>query len=88
MSSPRTFSAIASILLLLSGTAAIAARPPDNTPRGTCYVCKYNNDLACVNFRMKPDTPKAVYQGKTYVFCSKDCRDAFLKRPEKYLPKK
>ena len=73
---------------LLTGPGTFAAPPADKSPRGTCYVCKYNNDLACVNFRLKPETPKVVYEGQTYVFCGTDCRDAFLKRPQKYLPKK
>ena len=28
----------------------------------------------------------AEYQGATYYFCSADCREAFLKKPLKYLP--
>ena len=32
-------------------------------------------------------TPRTDYQGTTYYFCSKDCRVAFLKSPQKYLPK-
>ena len=51
---------------------------------GTCTVCRYNNDLACVEFRMKESTPKAEYHGKTYCFCSKTCEAAFLKNPAKY----
>ena len=76
--------------LLLAGLSAplSAARPADKAPRGTCYVCKYNNDLSCVNFRLKPETPKAAHQGQTYVFCGEDCRTAFMKHPTRYLPRK
>ncbi len=78
-----------SALLLAAISSPLAAAPTaDKTPRGTCYVCKYNNDLACVQFRLKPETPKAVYEGQTYLFCGTDCRDAFVKHPEKYLPKR
>lgn len=56
-------------------------------PAATCYVCRYNNDLACVNVRVKDTTPRAEYQGTTYYFCSEDCRTAFLTNPSKYLPK-
>ena len=73
---------------LLIANLAVAKPPANTTERGICYVCKYNNDLACVHFRMKPDTPKLVYAGQTWCFCSTDCRNAFLKKPEKYLPKK
>ena len=54
----------------------------------TCHVCRYNNDLACVDIRVKDTTPRAEYQGTTYCFCSDDCRTAFLKKPEKYLPRR
>ena len=57
-------------------------------PTDTCHVCRYNNDLACVCVKVKDTTPKADYQGTTYYFCSQDCRTAFLKNPEKYLPKR
>lgn len=56
-------------------------------PTETCHVCRYNNDLACVCVKLKDSTPRTEYQGATYYFCSEDCRAAFLKRPEKYLPK-
>ncbi len=51
---------------------------------GTCEVCRYNNDLACVEFRMKDTTPKTEYQGETYCFCSKSCQATFEKNPAKY----
>ncbi len=85
----RTMKTVILSALFFVANLATAKQPPaDKTERGTCYVCKYNNDLACVHFRMKPETPKLVYAGQTWFFCSTDCRDAFLKKPEKYLPKK
>jgi YHS domain-containing protein len=56
-------------------------------PAATCQVCRYNNDLACIRVRVKDSTPRADYQGQTYFFCSESCREAFLKKPTKYLPK-
>jgi YHS domain-containing protein len=56
-------------------------------PKSTCYVCKYNNDLACVVVHVKETTPHVELDGKTYWFCSESCRDEFLKHPQKYLPK-
>ena len=74
-------------LAILSAGCASAPPPQPSAPRGLCHVCKYNNDLACVNFRLKSDTPKAVYEGRTYVFCSTECRDAFVKDSRKYRPR-
>jgi YHS domain-containing protein len=78
-------SAFATIAALLCGCAT----PPrgaaaSNGPTGTCTVCRYNNDLACVEFRMKDSTPKVEYHGRTYCFCSKSCEAAFVKNPGKY----
>ena len=54
-------------------------------PTATCHVCRYNNDLACLNVRIKDSTPRTEYRGETYYFCSVDCRVAFIKNPVKYL---
>lgn len=75
-------------LISFSIVTASAAPVPEKEGHGTCYVCKYNDDLACVNFRLKKDTPSVVYRGQTYFFCGSDCQSAFLKKPEKYAPKK
>lgn len=52
----------------------------------TCHVCRYNNDLACVCVRVAEGTPRTEYNGQPYYFCSEDCRSAFCKKPQKYLP--
>jgi len=56
-------------------------------PGEICQVCRYHHDLACICVKVKDSTPRAEYEGKTYYFCSEDCRTAFLKKPQKYLPK-
>jgi YHS domain-containing protein len=61
-----------------TGTAA-------SQEQATCCVCRYNNDLACLQVAVKETTPRAEYQGKTYCFCSQSCKAAFAKKPEKYL---
>jgi YHS domain-containing protein len=79
---------IAAALLALAGCATStdhAAR--DSRPTATCHVCRYNNDLACVCVNVKDSTPQTDYLAATYYFCSEECRAAFVKRPEKYLPK-
>jgi hypothetical protein len=57
-------------------------------PHAECLVCKYENDLACVDVTVEPDTPTTTYQGKSYYFCSDHCRNEFAKSPEKYVAQK
>jgi len=75
--------AVCAVLLLGCVTPQRSTRGAD----ATCYVCKYNNDLACVEVQIVESTPRSVYEGKTYYFCSQDCLKDFSKRPAKYLPK-
>jgi YHS domain-containing protein len=74
--------------LWLVGCSSVPEREPQHADASTvtCHVCRYNNDLACVCVRVKETTPRAEYHGQTYFFCSEDCREAFLKKPQKYLP--
>jgi YHS domain-containing protein len=40
---------------------------------------------------MQVDTAKALkseYKGKTYYFCSRQCKDSFDKNPAQYAPEK
>ena len=78
---------LAATLCLIAGCATQSNDATQSGPVATCYVCRYNNDLSCVNIRVKDRTPRTEYHGKTYFFCSDDCRDTFLKKPEKYLSK-
>ena len=83
--------ALAATLVSWLLAAGCATRPGDAVggigPTDTCQVCRYNHDLACVCVKVTDSTPRAEYQGKTYHFCSDDCRASFLKKPDKYLPK-
>ncbi|MES1210941.1 MAG: YHS domain-containing protein [Acidobacteriota bacterium] len=36
---------------------------------------------------MDDKTPQAEYRGKTYYFCSEECREEFLRNPGKYASK-
>jgi YHS domain-containing protein len=77
------------LLFALAGCATVPPTAEANAgPTDICYVCRYNNDLACVNLHVKDTTPRAEYNGKTYYFCSDGCRTDFLKKPEKYLRNK
>jgi hypothetical protein len=51
-----------------------------------CPVCRHEGDLACVCVRVEPDTPRCECAGKTYYFCSDECRADFEAHPERYLP--
>jgi YHS domain-containing protein len=79
--------------LPLAGLAGCASSPvanhsaPSTQPHAECLVCKKNADLACVDVEVDKDTPYVEYQGKTYHFCSNDCRDKFAKDPAKYVSK-
>ena len=78
-----TFAAVA-IVALFCGCATNSRPTAAGGQTGTCEVCRYNNDLACVEFRLKQTTPTTEYHGKTYCFCSKTCEAAFQKNPAKY----
>jgi YHS domain-containing protein len=79
---------LVALLALVAGCATSPHNPaPGSSLDEICHVCRYNNDLACVCVHVKENTPKTGYQGATYYFCSEECRDAFLKKPQKYLPR-
>jgi YHS domain-containing protein len=71
-------------LMFLAGCATMETQQVSTGPHGECLVCKANADLACVDIPITAETPHADYNGKTYYFCSDDCRNTFLKNPAKY----
>jgi len=80
-------------VLLLAGVAGCASGngqasagngPAMMSNHAECAVCKKNADLACVDVAVDDKTPRTEYQGKTYYFCSDDCRKDFAKNPAKY----
>ena len=56
----------------------------DQPKHAECLVCKMNVDLACVDVDVEKSTPRVEYNGKTYYFCSDECKAKFEKNPEKY----
>jgi len=68
-----------------AGVQVAGANAKADLPKAECLVCKYNADLACVGLRVDDSTPRFVYQGVTYYFCSPECQAAFGKDPVKYL---
>ena len=94
---PRALSCLASIFVTtMALVAAGCASPngagsPTTAPASTsaaghaeCLVCKENADLACVDLTVDKDTPHTQYNGKTYYFCSNECKHDFEKHPEQY----
>jgi len=68
-------------------TIAASNNPQAPVQHDECLVCKMNVDLACIDVAIDKDTPSYVYNGKTYHFCSDECRDKFIKNPGKYIAK-
>lgn len=64
-----------------------SSRAADTRPVAECPVCKCNGDLACLTVHVDGATPRAEVGGKTYFFCSPDCKCAFEKSPQKYAGK-
>jgi YHS domain-containing protein len=58
--------------------------PRDVRLTSECPVCRAEGDLACLEVERNASTPTATYKGKTYVFCTEECRDEFLMHPETY----
>jgi|SRR6185503_8596181 len=75
---------LCSLALLCGCATAPRGAAESKGETGTCTVCRYNNDLACVEFHMKETTPKVEYHGQTFCFCSKSCEAAFARNPGKY----
>lgn len=73
----------------LTGCAAGGANHSvsDGAPHTECLVCKKNADLACLNIKVTDQTPRSIYNGQTYYFCSPECKTAFDQQPSKYAGK-
>lgn len=85
--------AVAAALVALLGAGACTSPSASereeaaHTVHAQCLVCKSEGDLACVDVKVHADTPRTVFQGTTYYFCSEQCRKEFEKDPQKYLPR-
>ena len=71
------------LLAILAGCASSAPRAMSSA-HSECLVCKKNADLACVDIDVDKTTPSAAYNGKTYYFCSDECKKEFEKNPAKF----
>jgi len=91
---PCLLVSVSLLVPLLSGCAS-ESRPAQqadanvsHAQHAECLVCKHNADLACVYIAVKDKTPVTMYNGKAYYFCSDECKNEFLKHPEKYAQQK
>ena len=62
------------------------SNPPENKFPGVDFASK--KDLACGMPLSAGVADTAHYEGKIYGFCSAECKDSFMKEPQKYLVKK
>jgi len=79
-----TFIFITIVSLLLYGCSLNENLGVQKEQVAECPVCKVNNDLGCMNVRVKGDTPKIEYNGRIFYFCSEECKKGFVKHPELY----
>lgn len=73
-------------LALLAAIAAGCSSGPAHPegPTAECMVCVRNHDEQCRVVHIQDDTPHCEWDGRTWYFCSEECREAFLKQPETY----
>jgi YHS domain-containing protein len=75
------------VSLTFSFTGCASSTEPEQhlaANQDACWVCVNENDLACVKVDIDDKTPTAVYNGKTYHFCSEHCKKEFQANPAKY----
>jgi hypothetical protein len=86
MSLRRSIRSLVIAAVLASGCAAPDAPLPPG--HAACPVCVKNCDLACVDVLVERDTPCCTFAGKTYYFCSEQCRCQFEESPRTYVSTK
>jgi len=65
-----------------------AAQTKENSPAYTVEMVDNKKDFVCGMPVTAGIGDTAHYKGKVYGFCSKECKDDFLKNPMSYLAKK
>lgn len=73
-------------IVITSGCASMPPSPPPGSPVQQCCVCKHRRDFACLNVRVTPATPRAVYEGRPYYFCGESCLCEFQKNARRFVP--
>ena len=78
-------SAACAAVLLLAGCASVP-EPDPASGCANCPVCARHADLACVCVKVEADTPSCEWNGRTWYFCSEECKRAFLADPRHFTP--
>ena len=79
----------ATLLILL---ALASASPACSAPRthqlapghAECVVCASEGDLACLDVKIAADTPRTEWNGRSFYFCSDECRQRFEREPQRF----
>lgn len=50
-----------------------------------CPVCEHYRDMECLVVEVEGASYQVEYKGKTYYFCSKECRKDFSRKPWKFV---
>lgn len=66
-------------------TSAMVAKPTDSLPGYTAEMLDSKKDHVCGMPVSAGITDTAHYKGKAYGFCSKECKDEFVKNPAGYI---
>lgn len=69
-------------------TSPMAAKPKDSLPGYTAEMLDSKKDHVCGMPVSAGITDTVHYKGKAYGFCSKECKDEFVKTPAQYLSSK
>ena len=54
-------------------------------PRRTQEECVERDPVCGMELMAGKEEAEFQYQGKTYRFCSRECRDLFVRNPDEYL---
>lgn len=66
-------------------TSVMAAKPTDSLPVYTAAMLDSKKDHVCGMPVSAGIADTAHYKGKAYGFCSKECKDEFVKNPAQFL---
>lgn len=69
-------------------TSVMAAKPTDSLPVYMAEMLDSEKDHVCGMPVSAGISDTAHYKGKSYGFCSKECKDEFVKAPEIFLSAK
>jgi YHS domain-containing protein len=69
-------------------TSIMATKPADSLAAYTADMLDSKKDHVCGMPVSAGISDTAHYKGKVYGFCSKECKDEFVKTPDKYLSTK